>query len=219
MFTGLISAVGEITAVDRSAAGLELTIQAPYVDLSVGESVAVAGACLTVVRLLPAAGAGPDGSFTVHVVDTSVERTLFDRMAAGRKVNLERALAVGDRLGGHLVSGHVDGVGRVARVGQRQDARLLDIEVPPEVAAVTIPLGSIAVDGVSLTVNAIPGPGLVQVSLIPITLRDTTLGSVVPGDPVHLEGDVIGKYVRALHQPWAPDDHDIKASTEARRQS
>ena len=111
-------------------------------------------------------------------------------------MNLERALQLGDRLGGHLVQGHVDGVGTVLRVADRDDARLLDLEVPAEVARVSVPLGSITVDGVSLTVNAIPAPGVIQVSLIPFTLQHTTLGERRPGDRVHLEGDTIGKYVR-----------------------
>jgi riboflavin synthase len=110
-------------------------------------------------------------------------------------VNLERALAVGDRLGGHLVQGHVDGVGEVVALGRRDDAVLLDLAVPDVVAAVSVPLGSITVDGVSLTVNAIPAPGTIQVSLIPFTLQHTTLGERRAGDRVHLEGDAIGKYV------------------------
>jgi len=113
-------------------------------------------------------------------------------------VNLERALRVGDRLGGHLVQGHVDGVGEVVRVAQQGDAWLVDVRVPAEVARISIPLGSITVDGVSLTVNAIPAPGIIQLSLIPFTFRHTTLGQRQPGDGVHLEGDTIGKYVDAL---------------------
>ncbi len=113
-------------------------------------------------------------------------------------MNLERALRVGDRLGGHLVQGHVDGVGRVASVAQRDDAWLLDLEVPVEIWRISIPLGSITVDGVSLTVNAKRAPSIIQVSLIPFTLQHTTLGQRRPGDPVHLEGDTIGKYVDVL---------------------
>jgi riboflavin synthase len=113
-------------------------------------------------------------------------------------LNLERALQVGDRLGGHLVQGHVDGVGTVERVVARQDARLLDLRVPPEVARVSVPLGSVTVDGVSLTVNAIPAPGVIQISLIPFTLQHTTLGERRAGDRVHLEADAIGKYVAEL---------------------
>jgi riboflavin synthase len=105
---------------------------------------------------------------------------------------------VGDRLGGHLVQGHVDGVGTVLRVAMPDDARLLDLEVPAEVGRVSVPLGSVTVDGVSLTVNAIPAPGVIQISLIPFTLQHTTLGERRPGDRVHLEADTIGKYVAEL---------------------
>lgn len=198
MFTGLISAVGKVTAADRSGGGLELEIEAPYSDVSVGESVAVDGACLTVIRV--------DGScFAVHVVATSIDRTFFGTIHPGSRVNLERALRLGDRLGGHMVQGHVDGVGQVLAVARRDDAVLVDLGVPDDIARISIPLGSIAVNGVSLTVNAVPGPGVVQISLIPITLDETTLGSLSVGDPVHLEGDVIGKYVAALAGPWMGD--------------
>jgi riboflavin synthase len=153
--------------------------------------VAVNGACLTVSAVL-------EGGFAVHVVRTSMERTSFGDLQPGDRVNLERALRVGDRLGGHLVQGHVDGIGTVARVVSKEDARLVDVEVPAEVARVSVPLGSIAVDGVSLTVNAMPSPGTIQISLIPFTLEHTTLAERRPGDRVHLEADAIGKYVRAL---------------------
>jgi riboflavin synthase len=191
MFTGIVTAIGRVREARPEDGGLGLTIEAPYPDLEPGESVSVDGACLTAKEV------GPDW-FGVHVVTTSLDRTRIGRYAAGRRVNLERALRVGDRLGGHLVQGHVDGTGVVERVADRADARLLDIRVPPDVAAVSVPLGSITVDGVSLTVNAVPGPDVIQVSLIPFTLQQTTLGERVPGDEVHLEGDAIGKYVRAL---------------------
>jgi riboflavin synthase len=191
MFTGLITAVGEVRRADRSAEGLELTIGAPYVDLTPGESVAVDGACLTVQAL-------NDGGFTAHVIRTSLERTRFGDYASGQRVNLERALRIGDRLGGHLVQGHVDGVGTVERVRQEDDARLVDLRLPDEVARISIPLGSITVDGVSLTVNSKPASGVIQISLIPFTLQHTTLGERRVGDRVHLEADAIGKYVAAL---------------------
>jgi riboflavin synthase len=191
MFTGIVTAVGRIVDAAPSEGGLELRIECPFADLEPGESVAVDGACLTVERVAP-------GSFTAHVIRTSLDRTAFGLDAGGRRVNLERALRVGDRLGGHLVQGHVDGVGTVASITDRDDARVLDIEVPAAVAAVSIPLGSVTVDGVSLTVNAVPAPGVVQVSLIPFTLQHTTLGERRPGDRVHLEGDTIGKYVREM---------------------
>ena len=191
MFTGIITAVGQVRRRAHAAGGLELTIAAPYEGLALGESVAVDGACLTVQ-------ASAAGEFTSHIIQTSLDRTNFSTYEVGRRLNLERAMKVGDRLGGHLVQGHVDGVGTVERVADRGDARLLDLRVPDEVARVSVPLGSIAVDGVSLTVNAIPVPGVIQISLIPFTLQHTTLGERQPGDRVHLEADTIGKYVAGL---------------------
>jgi riboflavin synthase len=191
MFTGIVTAVGTLRAVVRNEAGLTFRIGAKYRGLKHGESVAVDGACLTVER------AGP-GWFSVHVVATSLARTGFKAYQRGRLVNLERALRIGDRLGGHLVQGHVDGIGRIRQARTAGDACLLDIEVPEVVARISIPLGSITVDGVSLTINAIPAPGIIQVSLIPFTFQHTTLGGKEAGDAVHLEGDTIGKYVAQL---------------------
>jgi riboflavin synthase len=191
MFTGIITAVGTVQRTRRTAGGIELTIASSYSDLELGESIAVDGACLTVQAIQL-------GGFTAHVVPTSLERTRFGDYTEGRRVNLERALRMGDRLGGHLVQGHVDGVGDVLQVVEREDTRLLDIKAPDEVARVSFPLGSITVDGVNLTVNAIPGPGLIQISLIPFTLQHTTLGERGVGDRVHLEADTIGKYMAAL---------------------
>jgi riboflavin synthase len=191
MFTGIVTAVGRVTAASRSEAGLELTIGCSYEGLELGESIAVDGACLTVQRAAP-------GEFTAHVVRTSLDRTRFESYAPAQRVNLERALRVGDRLGGHLVQGHVDGVGTVEQVAVREDARLLDLRIPAEIARVSVPLGSITVDGVSLTVNSKPASGVIQISLIPFTLQRTTLGERRVGDRVHLEADTIGKYVAAL---------------------
>src|SRR2546425_10049713 len=201
MFTGIVSAVGRVTRATRQtgngkrATGLALTIQAPFKGVKQGESIAVNGACLTVERAVK-------GGFSVHVVETTEGRTLFGEYAAGRRVNLERALRATDRLGGHFVQGHVDGVGTVERVAEQGDAVLLDIRVPPDVDEATVAHGSIAVDGVSLTVNARPAQGVIQVSLIPFTRAQTTLGALRPGDRVHVEGDLLGKYVRQL---WHSD--------------
>lgn len=191
MFTGIVTAIGTVKRARRSADGLELTIESPYPDLQLGESVAVDGACLTVQALTP------DG-FTAHIIATSLDRTRFVDYGPNRRVNLERALRASDRLGGHLVQGHVDGVGRVELVTQREDARLLDLRVPTQVARISVPLGSITVDGVSLTVNGKPERDLIQISLIPFTLQHTTLGERRVGDPVHIEADAIGKYVAGL---------------------
>jgi len=190
MFTGLVTAVGTVRSVRRREGGLDLVIRAPWKSLTLGESIAVDGACLTVARRL-------QGGFAVHVVTTTVGRTAFGDYQPGRRVNLERALRAGDRLGGHLVQGHVDGVGKIRRVRQERDARLLDIAVPAAVAESTVALGSVTVDGVSLTVNALPARRVIQVSLIPYTLQHTTLGERRVGDRVHLEGDPLGKYVAA----------------------
>jgi riboflavin synthase len=194
MFTGLITDVGTIDRVASTAAGREFRIRTAFTGLVAGESIAVNGACLTVREF-------GDGWFTVAAVVTTLERTTMGAWTEGRRVNLERALALGDRLGGHLVQGHVDGVGTVAAVRQAGDARLVDVTVPPAVEAVLVPLGAITVDGVSLTVNALPAPGMVQLSLIDFTLGHTTLGTLVAGDAVHLEGDLIGKYVQRLAAP------------------
>jgi len=190
MFTGLITAVGTVRSARASDGGRTLVIEAPWRGLALGESIAVDGACLTVARRLK-------GAFAVHVIATSLERTGFGEYRAGRRVNLERALRAGDRLGGHLVQGHVDGVGRIRRIGRKADAVLFDITVPAAVAEASVPLGSITVDGVSLTVNAMLGRRGLQVSLIPFTLQHTNLGDRRVGDRVHLEGDTIGKYVAA----------------------
>ena len=191
MFTGIVTAVGRVREARRGEGGLDLIIECPYQGLEPGESVAVDGACLTVEQVVPE-------GFSAHVVLTTLERTRLGDYQAGQAVNLERALRAGDRLGGHLVQGHVDGVGTVERVADREDARLLDLRVPESVARVTVPLGSITVDGVSLTVNDLPEPSVIQISLIPFTLQHTTLGLRRPGDRVHLEADTIGKYVRGM---------------------
>jgi len=196
MFTGIVTARGTVESIRAAGAGTGdggrvLRIRSPYRGLKRGESVAVNGACLTVTRVLR-------GAFEVEAVVTTLGRTLFGEYGRGRRVNLERAVRAADRLGGHLVQGHVDGAGTVERVERRGDARVVDLRVPPEVAEVTILHGSVTVDGVSLTVNAVPAPGVVQISLIPHTVAVTTLGALAPGDRVHVEADVVGKYVRQL---------------------
>jgi riboflavin synthase len=195
MFTGIVTAIGTVRDTSGSGGGRDVTFDVPWSDIDIGESIAVDGACLTVTQR-------GDGWFSAHLISTSLDRTTFNAHAAGRRVNLERALRAGDRLGGHIVQGHVDGVGTIRDVERRADARLLTIVVPSAVAAVSIALGSITVDGVSLTINAIPTPGVIQVALIPFTLEHTTLGERARGDQVHLEGDTVGKYVQQLAAPW-----------------
>lgn len=191
MFTGLISDVGTIERAAVTPAGREFRIRCGYDDLSPGESVAVNGACLTVRETGP-------GWFTVAAVTTTLERTAMGGWDEGRRVNLERALRASDRLGGHYVLGHVDAVGEVADVAQAGDARLVDVMLPAALAPLVVLHGSIAVDGVSMTVNALREPALVQLSIIEYTLRHTTLGDLRTGSRVQVEVDVIGKYVQRL---------------------
>ncbi len=190
MFTGIVDAVGRIDAV-RVNNGVELRVKASYKGVKKGESIAVNGACLTVEKVVK-------GAFTVHAVETTLGRTLIREWQKGRAVNLERALRAGDRFGGHFVQGHVDGVGTVEGVAEVDDAMLVDIRVPPEVAETTVLHGAVTVDGVSLTVNALAEDRIVQVSLVPFTREHTTLGKLASGDRVHVEADVLGKYVRQL---------------------
>lgn len=195
MFTGLVDDVGVIEAVEPAAAGRTFRVRCRYTDLTGGESVALNGACLTVRESGPA-------WFTAAAVTTTLERTTMGSWKAGTRVNLERALRAGDRLGGHMVQGHVDGVAEVRATEALGDAWLIDLAVPGDVAGLIVPHGSIAVDGVSLTVNEILAPDVMQVSIIDYTMRHTTLGSLRPGDAAHVEGDVIGKYVRRLTAPY-----------------
>ncbi len=194
MFTGLITAVGEVREASVTDAGRELVIAAPYDGLAAGESIACNGACLTVRTFGP-------GWFSVAAVVTTLDRTTIGAWTKGTRVNLERALAVGDRLGGHIVQGHVDGVGTVRAVERRGDAVLIDVDVPAGIDELLVPLGSVAVDGVSLTVNALPGPGVLQLSIIDHTLRHTNLGALRAGDRVQLEADLLAKHLKRLAAP------------------
>lgn len=195
MFTGLVEAIGSIDRVTEVDAGREFRVRCPWNNLMAGESIALNGACLTVRE-------ADAGWFVVAAVSTTLDRTTIGSWAVGTAVNLERALKVGDRLGGHLVQGHVDAVGTVAEMKRRDSALLMDIAVPHDLERLLVPHGSLTVDGVSLTVNRLPSPGTVQVSLIEWTEHHTTLGRLQPGDRVHLEADVIGKYVQALLTPY-----------------
>ena len=205
MFTGIVTAQGSVAGVAVEGDRLKLTIDAPYEDLVLGESIAVNGACLTVMEL----GAG---NFSVEAVVTTRERTTLGALKIGSRVNLERAVAVGDRMGGHFVQGHVDGVAEVIRVTRREDAVLIDLRPPADIASVTVLHGSIAIDGVSMTVNALPEPGVIQMSVVPFTCEHTTLGSLEIGDRVHVEGDMLGKFVQQLLEMRATPSTDGQES-------
>ncbi|HKR08352.1 MAG TPA: riboflavin synthase [Gemmatimonadaceae bacterium] len=194
MFTGLIEEIGEIISVRQTDAGREMRIRSAFDDLSDGESIAVNGACLTVREY-------GDGWFTTAAVTTTLDRTTIGDWKQGTRVNLERALRASDRLGGHIVQGHVDFVARVTGVKRVADALLIDLEIPRSFEPLFVLHGSIAVDGVSLTVNALLPHGL-QLSLIEYTLRHTTLGDLTPGARVHVEADVVAKHVRKLIEPF-----------------
>jgi riboflavin synthase len=195
MFTGLVDDIGVIEQVSATEAGREIRVRCTYSDLSHGESIAVDGACLTVRE-------HGDGWFSAAAVVTTLERTAMASWVAGRRVNLERAMRLSDRLGGHIVQGHVDAVGSVKSVKQRDDAWLITIAVPPEVEALLVPHGSITIDGVSLTVNEVLTNGRLSVSIIEYTWSHTTLSDRHPGDEVHVESDVLCKVVQRLMVPY-----------------
>lgn len=196
MFTGLVTDVGTLERVSETPAGHELRVRCAYTDLKPGESVALNGACLTVLD-------GGEGWFTVAAVVTTLGRTTIGAWRASRRVNLERAVLLGDRMGGHFVQGHVDGVARVKKVRRQADALLIDLALSDGLPELMVLHGSIAVDGVSLTVNELPAPDTVGISIIDYTARYTTLGDLREGDEVHIEADIIGKYVLRLAVPYA----------------
>ena len=191
MFTGLVSSIGVIESARPTAAGLEFRVSCAYSDLELGESISVSGVCLTV------RDAG-EHWFTTASMEATRSRTTAAHWQRATRVNLERALRATDRLGGHIVQGHVDAVGRVLAVRATADALLVDVDVGAELEELLVPHGSLAIDGVSLTINAIPAPAVAQVALIEYTRSHTTLGELREGSLVNVEGDVIGKYVRRL---------------------
>ncbi len=193
MFGGIVEEVGTVRATREMDGAREVEIDAKVIleDLKPGASVSLDGACHTVVAVL-------DRGFTVNSVGTTLSRTVVADYAVGSPVNLERAVAVGTRLDGHLVQGHVDAVGELVAVENQGEYRLLDFRIPSDVASGTILHGSIALNGVSLTVNAISDDDICQVAVIPYTWEHTNLGLLEPGARVNVEGDLIGKYVRKL---------------------
>ena len=191
MFTGLVQGMGRIAALHRSDAGVRVEIETPLAaELHAGDSIAVNGVCLS-------ASALRDGSFVADAMNETLSRTALGGLGPGAEVNLELPLRASDRLGGHVVQGHVDGVGALVSVTADGFARRVQIEAPPEVLRYVIEKGSIAVNGVSLTVAALDSRSF-TVSLIPETLQRTNLGQAAAGDRVNLEVDVLAKYVEKL---------------------
>ena len=202
MFTGIIEELGEITAVDWADDAARVTVRGPIAvsDAKHGDSISVSGVCLTVI--------GQDAqSFTADVMAETLAMSTLDGVQPGRRVNLERAAQVGDRLGGHIVQGHVDGTGTILRRTPSEHWELVEIALPADLERYLVAKGSITVDGISLTVVDAPTsvePGRdhsFTVSLIPETLARTTLGFKQPGDVVNLEVDVIAKYVEKMVNP------------------
>jgi riboflavin synthase len=196
MFTGLIEDVGTVDSVDRNDEGARLRISSSLAnELALGDSIAVNGCCLT-------ATAVDDGSFETEAMNQTLQVTALSAIEQGGRVNLELAMRAGDRLGGHIVQGHVDGIGTVLSAEDDGFARRIRVELPPQLLRYVIDKGSITLSGVSLTVAEL-GDSWAEVSLIPETLERTNLGEVKPGDQINVECDVVAKYVERLVAPFA----------------
>ena len=208
MFTGLVELKGTLARRDRRGPGFRLTVAAAFGPLVLGESISVSGACLTVVS-------SDERSFDAEVSLETAQRTTLGSLALGSPLNLERSLKVGDRLGGHLVSGHVDAVAELKKVAPAGDAMRLSVAYPRELAAFIAVKGSVCLDGVSLTVNAVEGDTL-EVMVIPHTLAVTTLGELRPGAPINLEVDMLARYaVRFLEVSRGGDaEQGLKSALE-----
>lgn len=194
MFTGIVEEMGAVTAMEKTLAGTRLTILASTVmgDLKIGDSVSVNGTCVTVVTK-------DEHNFSVEVSPETLSVTTLGHLAAGAPVNLERAMKLNERIGGHLVAGHVDGVGTIRNRHQDGNATFFTIEAPSEILRYCVVKGSITVDGISLTLNDVTDKGF-SVAIIPHTAKVTTLGLKQVGDTVNLESDLVGKYVERLLQ-------------------
>lgn len=192
MFTGIVEELGDVVAVEELPDASRLRLRGPVVTEGArhGDSIAVNGVCLTVVDTV-------DGEFTTDVMAETLNRSSLGALLPGHRVNLERPMALGGRLGGHLVQGHVDGVGVITAREPSQNWDLVTVSLPAQISRYVVEKGSVTVDGISLTVVE-AGPDHFTVSLIPTTLALTTLGVKQPGDPVNLEVDVIAKYVESL---------------------
>jgi riboflavin synthase len=193
MFTGLIEDVGTVTTVERVPKGMRLSVRTRLSGLSHGASIAVDGACLTAVEL-------SGDRFSADVSAETLDKTTLGERRAGDKVNLERPMALGDRLGGHLVLGHVDGVGEIVRRESVGEGMLVELRLPAGLAPLVVAKGSVALDGISLTVNALIDPDRISLFLIPETLRATTWGIKEVGAKVNVEADILGKHVARLMQ-------------------
>jgi riboflavin synthase len=189
MFTGLVDDIGTIERVASTDAGLEFRVKCGYQDVQDGESIAIDGVCLTVRE-------HGNGWFACAAMITTRGLTTVEEWSEGDRVNLERAMRPSDRLGGHFVMGHVDGIARVTRVEPGQDALVIDLALPPGLSELTVERGAVALDGVSLTIAALPEPDTIRVSIIEYTRRHTTLGTLKVGDPVNVETDILAKYVQ-----------------------
>ena len=208
MFTGIIETAGIVQSLRRNNGGLTLTVKADGIarDTEIGASIAVNGACLTVVSR-------DAGIFTVEIVPETVQRTTFSRLHIGDRVNLERTLRLSDRIDGHLVQGHVDGVGRIVARETRGNSIWYTLEIPDVLTPYVIEKGSIALDGISLTIARLTD-SLCAVSIIPHTASITTFGDKKTGDEVNIEVDMIGRYVESLLQAGrirAPDEEAGKS--------
>ncbi len=189
MFTGLIEGIGKVTGITRTRGDMKLTIM-PLFDMSdcgIGDSISVNGVCLTITGI-------KDRSISMDVSQETISRSILDQFKQGDEVNLERAMRLTDRLGGHLVSGHVDGVGRILKTEQNQRSWLIRIGIDEDLAKYTIEKGSIAVDGISLTINSCQNRYF-EVNIIPETAKQTTILRKKAGDLVNIETDLIAKYV------------------------
>jgi riboflavin synthase len=199
MFTGLVAEVGELTGIERTDAGARLVVAAELAsELAAGDSVAVSGVCLTATEL-------SSGGFAADVMNQTLTLTSLGDLEVGGRVNLEPALRASDRLGGHIVQGHVDGTGEVLDVREDGFARRVRVTLPGDLAKYVIEHGSIALDGVSLTVAGLE-EGAVEVSLIPETVERTTLGDLAPGRRVNVEVDQLARYAERLLQPFLNRD-------------
>ena len=190
MFTGIVEAVGIVRGVEDLATTRRFRVEAPEIapELRPGDSVAVDGACLTVVE-------PSEGLFAVDVIGTTLGRTVATGYREGSRVNLERALRASSRLDGHLVQGHIDGVGHLVRCTMEGEFWLMDFRLPADVASLTVERGSVAINGVSLTVSEMPEREVCRIGVIPYTHAHTNLGDLQEGAAVNVEGDLIGKYV------------------------